>query len=65
VDGPTSCKFIQECGDVILIDCNSAADGPAYYIDRRAARLLATCGGACMRGCTGCPPKAWTCACGR
>ena len=65
VDGPTNCKFIQECGDVILIDCNSAADGPAYYIDRRAAKLLATCGGACMRGCTGCPPGAWTCECRR
>lgn len=65
VDEPASCKFIQECGDVILIDCNSAADGPAYYIDRRAAKLLATCGGACMRGCTGCPPKAWTCECRR
>ena len=65
VDGPTSCKFIEECGDEILIDCNSAADGPAYYIDRRAAKLLATCGGACMRGCTGCPPRAWTCDCRR
>ena len=60
-DVPTSCRFIQECGDVVLIDCNSAADGPAYYIDRRAAKLLATCGGACMRGCTGCPPPTWTC----
>ena len=64
-DGRTSCTFIQECGDVILIDCNSAADGPAYYIDRRAAKLLATCGGACMGGCTGCPPRAWTCECRR
>jgi hypothetical protein len=65
VDGPSSCKFIQECGDVILIDCNSAADGPAYYVDRRAAKVLATCGGACMRGCVGCPPTAWTCECRR
>jgi len=65
VDGPRTCKFIQECGDVILIDCNSAADGPAYYVDRRTPQLLATCGGACMRGCTGCPPRAWTCACSR
>jgi hypothetical protein len=60
-----SCRFIQECGDQILIDCNSAADGPAYYIDRRASKVLATCGGACMRGCTGCPPSGWTCECHR
>jgi hypothetical protein len=60
-----SCKFIQECGDQMLIDCNSAADGPAYYIDRRASKVLATCGGACMRGCTGCPPAGWTCECHR
>jgi hypothetical protein len=65
VDAAASCKFIQECGDEILIDCNSAADGPAYYIERRAAKLLATCGGACMRGCTGCPPAGWTCECRR
>jgi hypothetical protein len=65
VDGPTNCRFIQECGDEILIDCNSAADGPAYYIDRQATKLLATCGGACMRGCMGCPPSAWTCECRR
>lgn len=60
-----SCKFLQECGDTMLIDCNSAADGPAYYIDRRASKVLATCGGACMRGCTGCPPTTWTCDCRR
>jgi hypothetical protein len=46
VDKPASCKFIQECGDVILVDCNAAADGPAYYIDRRSTRLLARCGSA-------------------
>jgi hypothetical protein len=65
VDEPKSCKFIQACGDAILIDCNSAADGPAYYIDRRTATVQATCGGACMRGCTGCPPRTWTCECRR
>ena len=65
VDRPASCKFIQACGDVILVDCNSAADGPAYYIDRRSSRLLARCGGACMGGCVGCPPQAWRCQCRR
>jgi hypothetical protein len=57
------CRVVQECGDLVLIDCNSAADGPAYYLDRKSANVLATCGGACMRGCTDCPPKGWTCEC--
>jgi len=58
------CKLVQECADQVLIDCNSAADGPAYYIDKKAGTVLATCGGACMGGhCTNCPPKGWTCEC--
>ncbi|MBI3542480.1 MAG: hypothetical protein HY075_04300, partial [Deltaproteobacteria bacterium] len=61
--GNMSCKLIQECHDLVLIDCNSAADGPAYYIDQKTPKILATCGGACMRGCTGCPPKQWDCSC--
>ena len=63
--GGMNCKLLQECGDFLLIDCNSAADGPAYYIDQKAATLLATCGGACMHGCKNCPPKEWTCSCKR
>jgi hypothetical protein len=59
--GEMKCKLAQECGALIYVDCNSAADGPAYYIDQQASKLLATCGGACMRGCTGCPPPEWKC----
>jgi hypothetical protein len=59
--GQMKCKLEQECGVLILVDCNSAADGPAYYIDQQAPKLLATCGGACMHGCTGCPPAEWSC----
>jgi Ankyrin repeat len=59
--GGMKCKLAQECGALILVDCNSAADGPAYYIDQQAPKLLATCGGACMLGCTGCPPPEWKC----
>lgn len=62
--GGMNCKLIQECGNFLLVDCNSAADGPAYYIERREPKVLATCGGACMRGCTNCPPAEWRCACG-
>ena len=60
-----SCKFLQQCGDTLLIDCNSAADGPAYYIDQKAGKILSTCGGACMRGCKNCPPPEWSCSCAR
>lgn len=63
--GAMNCRFIQECGALILVDCNSAADGPAYYINQKTEDLLATCGGACMRGCKGCPPKEWVCECKR
>jgi hypothetical protein len=59
--GGMKCKLAGECGVLIYVDCNSAADGPAYYLDQRASKLLATCGGACMRGCTNCPPPEWTC----
>jgi hypothetical protein len=59
--GQMNCKLAQECGALILVDCNSAADGPAYYLDQQASKLLATCGGACMHGCTGCPPPEWNC----
>jgi hypothetical protein len=58
------CKFVQACGDLMLIDCYVAADGPAYYVDQKTIKVEATCGGACMGGrCTNCPPKAWTCDC--
>ena len=63
VKAHSSCKVVQACGDQLLVDCNSAVDGPAYYVDTRAAKVLATCGGACMRGCKDCPPPGWTCEC--
>lgn len=63
--GDMNCKLIQRCGGLLLVDCNSAADGPAYYIDQRAPKVLAVCGGACMSGCSNCPPKEWTCNCNR
>jgi len=61
--GSMSCNVAGQCGTMLLVDCDSAADGPAYYLDRTAGRLLATCGGACMTGCRGCPPAEWTCSC--
>ena len=56
------CKHERSCGDLLGIDCQSAADGPYYYAQRSDLKTVATCGGACMSGsCTDCPPKAWTC----
>jgi ankyrin repeat protein len=63
--GGLGCKQLARCGDLVLVDCNSAADGPAYYLDQEASKLLATCGGACMGGCKNCPPVEWTCSCAR
>ncbi|HEY0135180.1 MAG TPA: hypothetical protein VGB85_13925 [Nannocystis sp.] len=56
------CKLERSCGDLLGVDCQSAVDGPYYYVQRRDLKTVATCGGACRRtGCTDCPPKAWTC----
>jgi hypothetical protein len=57
------CHLVAECGDLLAVDCNSAADGPLYYVNSSSLEKVSTCGGACMkRNCTDCPPKEWTCA---
>lgn len=55
------CRYERACGELVGVDCNAAADGPYYYVDRKELATVSTCGGACRRGCTDCPPKAWTC----
>lgn len=55
------CKYERSCGDLIGVDCDAAVDGPYYYVRRDSLEVVSRCGGACMRGCTDCPPKAWTC----
>ncbi len=57
-----SCRPERSCGGLLGVDCNAAVDGPYYYVEHADLKVVATCGGACMRGCTDCPPKAWTCA---
>jgi hypothetical protein len=47
---------------MIGVDCKAAVDGPYYYVRRESLEVVSTCGGACMRGCTNCPPSDWTCA---
>ena len=56
------CKLVRECGDMLGIDCVSAADGPYYFVKKGSLEKISTCGGACMGGnCTNCPPEGWTC----
>lgn len=58
---PFTCRLHDHCGNLIGIDCNSAADGPYNYVSLWTGRTLSYCGGACMSGCQNCPPAEWTC----
>ena len=52
------CKITEKCDDMIYVDCNAAADGPAYYLDKNL-NVIGESGGLCMRGkCSG-APKEW------
>ena len=59
------CTKPRYCGPVGYVDCGSAADGPAYYFERRSGKVLGYCGGYCMMGgekcARTCPPPEWTC----
>ena len=49
------CRLERTCGEMVGVDCNSAADGPYYYARRENLETVSTCGGACMGGgCTNC-----------
>lgn len=63
-----NCKQAGSCGDLVYVDCNSAADGPAYYAQKDTLNIVMRCGGFCMSAtsnnaqgyCNECPPKEWT-----
>ncbi len=63
------CGIARQCGALSLIDCNSAGDGPAYYVRTATLEIVMRCGGYCLapledlKGdqCSECPPKEWTC----
>ena len=60
-DGPR-CAVERICGPLVGVDCQAAADGPYYYVERDSGQVLAACGGACQMGdCENCPPSRWTC----
>jgi hypothetical protein len=56
------CRPERSCGGLLGVDCKAAVDGPYYYVEQADLKVVSTCGGACMRGCTDCPPRAWACA---
>lgn len=64
-----NCSKAVVCGNLAYVDCHSAVDGPAYYLNGKTGTRISTCGGACMLPdsaqavvCrTLCPPKEWTC----
>lgn len=57
------------CGNLGMLDCGAAVDGPLYYFDANSLEIISTCGGACfapdaqqLEVCrTLCPPPEWTC----
>jgi hypothetical protein len=56
-----NCDVDRVCGNLVYLDCGSAMDGPAYYINGKTFEVLSTCGGVCMNPdepCD-CPPAAW------
>lgn len=58
-----NCSEIGTCGNLVAIDCGSAADGPLYYIKADTGEVACYAGGFCMNGgCKACPAlKEWTC----
>ncbi|WP_033082204.1 hypothetical protein [Colwellia psychrerythraea] len=62
----SSCKYIEICGELVKMDCNSALDGLIYYFNNTYGKILMICGGTCMRptpdeplSCRECPLQVW------
>jgi hypothetical protein len=56
------CRVERTCGQLLGVDCESALDGPYYFVEKSDLKVISICGGYCMgRECTGCPPREWTC----
>ncbi len=64
---PGRCVVDATCGGLVGVDCDSAVDGPYYYVEAFSGRIVEYCGGACMAPsrdspfCRSCPPAGWTC----
>ena len=56
------CRLERTCGELIGVDCQSASDGPYFYVNAKTLKTVASCGGNCMTGpCPDCPPPQWDC----
>lgn len=64
------CRIQSTCGDLVGVDCMSAADGPYYYVNKTSQKIVEYCGGFCRgssgqpdgKYCRNCPPVGWTCS---
>jgi|GEM_PF-4785089 len=41
------CSVYATCKNLVAINCNAAADGPLFYIDKIEKTMLMCCGGCC------------------
>ena len=64
------CNELSRCRGIVLVDCQSAVDGPTYYFEEQTLEVISVCGGACWlphpdpanpEVCRACPPAGWTC----
>ena len=46
---PNCTTRYSDCANMFIVDCNSAADGPKYYISGHTGVVLGNCGGSCWR----------------
>lgn len=52
----SQCKIDSVCGQLIGIDCDSAADGSYLYVQRETGVIVSVCGAVGR-----CPQKGWDC----
>ena len=65
-----SCDKPKFCKNLVMVNCNSEADGELYYLNKNNGEQISVCGGACwipqgdqIEVCkTLCPPKEWDCS---
>ena len=54
-----NCKIVETCEDMFYVDCNSIADGPAYYLNSKL-EVIGVAGGLYMKDKPSGPPKEWS-----
>lgn len=56
----STCKIINQCHDIVGVDCGALSNKPYYYVNRFTGNIVAVCGGYATN-LSQCPPAAWTC----